>query len=563
MHSISLFSNRKPLLVFSCVYFSIQSVGYAAECTAPEKLLVPAWSSGDPLAASSSYASQTAVFQLPYDKSAAPSALLTAQQVGSVWGLAYDPQREKLYLSAVIRRHAGLGPEGAGAIYVYNQATDTLEAGAINIPNVGTVPDNVGRGLSGSTQLSHDEQAFDLVGKASLGDIDIDVSNNVLYSVNLNDRKIYSVDLNNANPSAAALATDYPMPSCTDGEFRPWALKYKEGKLYLGGVCSAEGQAGAQDQSNLNASVLAYDVAASTWSTALSFNLDYPRQSPYPGKPTGWYPWLSNSGDVSGINHSGAGERFFAFPTPILADIEFADDGHMIVGFADRTAMQFGARNYGSDTSNSSTMYYAVSGGDVLKATPAASGFNIEAISSATDEFYKGDEFPKSGEEHREASFGGLAVLSGKNEVVMSALDPENTDSSGVYWLDTTDGSKTQTVELLRNTNPAFGKAAGLGDMEIITCTTPPEPSETDLNLSKTVDKNVAVSGDQLVYTLTVTNESTVTATNVVVEDHLPTGVTWVSDDSAGNYDTTNGQWAVGDIPASESRVLKLTVRVD
>ena len=50
-------------------------------------------------------------------RSPAPTSLAVAKQVGSVWGLAWSPQRQTLYAAAFMKRHAGFGPAGPGAIY--------------------------------------------------------------------------------------------------------------------------------------------------------------------------------------------------------------------------------------------------------------------------------------------------------------------------------------------------------------------------------------------------------------------------------------------------------------
>ena len=334
-------------------------------CQDNPNLLVPCWAMGDPLAPGSNIAADPALVQLDYNHASPKQDLLTASQIGTTWGLAHDVIGDKTYLASVIRRHAGLGPDGLGAIYVYENTSTgsgTLSGTSITIPNAGSIPDNPTRGLSGTSIFSNDPDAFDLVGKAGIGDIDIDPINQILYAVNLNDKQIYELDLTSGATTATPLANSYTEPSCTMGQFRPWALKYSSGKLYLGGVCSAEDQNGSTDASNLSATVLEYDITNGTWTTILSFDLDYPRENPYPGHATGWYPWLMDNLDVPGINHASTGEVFFSFPSPILSDIEFADDGHMIIGFIDRTAMQFGARNYG--TANT-TRYYAVSGGDI------------------------------------------------------------------------------------------------------------------------------------------------------------------------------------------------------
>lgn len=78
--------------------------------------------------------------------------------------------------------------------------------------------------------------------------------------------------------------------------------------------------------------------------------------------------------------------------------------------------------------------------------------------------------------------------------------------------------------------------------------------------------------GDTIVYELVVTNQGPNDATGVVVNDLLPTGVTYVSDDGApGAYVPATGEWTVGsDVAAPDTNggvpgtaTLKITVTID
>jgi uncharacterized repeat protein (TIGR01451 family) len=85
----------------------------------------------------------------------------------------------------------------------------------------------------------------------------------------------------------------------------------------------------------------------------------------------------------------------------------------------------------------------------------------------------------------------------------------------------------------------------------------------TDVSLVKVADKSEAKRGDTVVYTLTAANIGPDTATDVAVTDKLPTGVTWVSDDSSGAYDKTTGVWTVGELLKDADKSLHITVKVD
>lgn len=91
----------------------------------------------------------------------------------------------------------------------------------------------------------------------------------------------------------------------------------------------------------------------------------------------------------------------------------------------------------------------------------------------------------------------------------------------------------------------------------------------TDVKLTKSVTPLQAKHGETVVYTLTVTNESTTTAaSNVKIADLLPAGLTYVSDDGGAQYgsdvfDESLGVWSVGDLPVGSSKILNITVMVN
>ena len=85
----------------------------------------------------------------------------------------------------------------------------------------------------------------------------------------------------------------------------------------------------------------------------------------------------------------------------------------------------------------------------------------------------------------------------------------------------------------------------------------------TDLGLTKTVDKDQALEGDTLFFTIYVTNHGPAAA-NVVVEDPLAAGLSFqTSSVSHGEYVLATGLWNVGDLPNSQSAILNLWATVD
>ncbi len=75
-------------------------------------------------------------------------------------------------------------------------------------------------------------------------------------------------------------------------------------------------------------------------------------------------------------------------------------------------------------------------------------------------------------------------------------------------------------------------------------------PSTTvDLYINKTVNNTNPLYYDYLTYTITVVNKNPeIIAKNVKVNEILPDGLTYIWDDSNGNYDPITGVWLIGDL---------------
>lgn len=123
-------------------------------------------------------------------------------------------------------------------------------------------------------------------------------------------------------------------------------------------------------------------------------------------------------------------------------------------------------------------------------------------------------------------------------------------------WLATAQTIVSPTVAVYNLHNPVGQDLLMVGEIPT-TC------PDVDLKLSKVVDKTTVKHGETMIYTLTVTNESTTDATGVKLMDQLPSGVSYNSDDGAGSYNQTTGEWVVGSLLQGESKVLKITVTAD
>ncbi|WP_046759095.1 T9SS C-terminal target domain-containing protein, partial [Kordia jejudonensis] len=96
-------------------------------------------------------------------------------------------------------------------------------------------------------------------------------------------------------------------------------------------------------------------------------------------------------------------------------------------------------------------------------------------------------------------------------------------------------------------------------DEDAISITTP----STDLEVLKAVSNTNPVIGDNIIFTITVTNLGGLNATAVEIMDILPTGYEFISaDTSSGTYDISSGLWQIPLVATSTSQTLSMTVKV-
>jgi len=89
--------------------------------------------------------------------------------------------------------------------------------------------------------------------------------------------------------------------------------------------------------------------------------------------------------------------------------------------------------------------------------------------------------------------------------------------------------------------------------------------NDADLQVLKTVDNDRPKEGEQVVYTISVTNLAPgAQASTLTVSDALPTGVTYVSDvASQGTYSDGTGIWTIGTVNSGATVTLDITAQVD
>ncbi len=309
--------------------------------------------------------------------------LATFGQVGATGGLAVQQSRGRVYAAALARRHVDYGPGGAGAIY----AVDITGAGVVDtftIPNAGNTQRAVD--ATNSTNNGHpvfgwirDSLMFDRVGKEAFGDIEIDAAETTLWAVNLNDRHLYSVNIDTLSPGYGTV-TDLGLLSATiqgDADnFRPYALKFHNGALFLGATASGQIHPTSPTIDDVSYHVYRftdpYNGVAMTeiYSSRVSptdGGLEYFRGN----SVINWHPWATTwdtayQGNLPGYPWASC------HPQPILSDIEFDSNNNMILGFRDRWGDQIGinTQSPGSgtpqDPASNVGFYETVSMGEIL-----------------------------------------------------------------------------------------------------------------------------------------------------------------------------------------------------
>ncbi len=434
--------------------------------------------------------------------------------VGSTWGLAYQRESDILFASAYLKRHVKFGPGGAGAgdetgsIYRIDNPSDGLNSAVTEFLNLN---DLIGSNVTGvnphatDASLTVDNASFVNASKISFGDMDISDDAMDLWVVNLANRNLYRLPLGSdpRNPVAPTLAqitaidmlsaANYSSgaPNCAGGNadnFRPFAVKYHKHQVFVGAVCSAEtGGAG------LDAHVYALDVSTSQFTEVLTFALNYNRGCglAFNGTCLGgvgvnsanWNPWSSTyTANAPTVNPLG---EEFAYPQPILSDIEFTNDEQMIIGFRDRWGDQIG---HNQQTPDNSSLIKGEGYGDIVRATVNAGGaswsFNATEATEGT-EFYSGDSWTDGSYTHFETGYGGLISMPSTGTVSMTNMDPitpggqTNDFAGGVRSYLVASGNVDHSYQVYSDASVGsnvgttfFGKSNGIGDLEAL-CDTP------------------------------------------------------------------------------------------
>ena len=193
--------------------------------------------------------------------------LATYGQVGTVYGIAWDPLRRKIYASSFHKRYSGYGPGGADAIYSMDMNGNSIKV--ISLDSLlgltgttgGDVHDFLPSGNGHVYDLGPGDVSLDAVGKRAFGDIDISGDFSTLYVVNLFDRRIYALDVSSGVASQTTVVNSWASPDGTgNARHRPFGLAWHNNLLWIGSV----------DENGQNAFVHSLNPSTGTTSLALT-----------------------------------------------------------------------------------------------------------------------------------------------------------------------------------------------------------------------------------------------------------------------------------------------------
>ncbi len=503
----------------------------------------------------------TFVIPNPSDTSIRPA--LTSQ-TGSLWGEAYQKKVDRFFHAAVLKRQVGVGPRGLSGIYITEKSganyalsasfslqgvtpantsgsNPALDFGAVTRSSSNFFDNNFLTSTPGNPNgdNSYDIDAFDKVGRVGIGDIDVDEKNNRLFIVNLNQRSLVTVDissttsatLNNAMAATLAPLTNaYPMQTLpgwptnavgVNGSYRPWGIKIYKGKGYIGVVNDGSVAPPANPvQSDVKARILSFDVNNITagFTTEVVFDMSTAnwKRNRFFGSPATsfqlprWYPWVRDYEQVRSFDVIATPNPQPVFsgyiPQAIIADIDFAEDGSMLVAFADRYGFQGNGTDFAPVSSSSprGTTFAAFrSEGDLLKVCKTSGGWVVEGAATSCTQSQTSPQpsynntskeffFDQSGDDNDECAEGAIATLMGSYTTVMNVIDPFPAGTApasaffrtqGIQFVNNTTGNKTKAVRLVAEINNFSAmpqilsrdpeKGNGMGDIEYALCPQP------------------------------------------------------------------------------------------
>ncbi|WP_330286953.1 SdrD B-like domain-containing protein [Streptomyces sp. NBC_00576] len=418
----------------------------------------------------------------------------TKQQ--AVFGIGVDRTGNK-YLGTLVKRHTAYGPAG-NTNTIYRQfGADTTVAPFVTLPGTLTAHE------TGDNWL-HDNAVYGRVGREGIGDVDVSGDGRTLYAVNISETKLYGVAIqgsgNTVTPGTRT-GYDIPRPKACVGEWHPYGIGVRGGRVLVGGVCGAETSVTTHvpwgDPTQLSAHV--YEFRNSAFDEIFTHTLNHPRGCAYRFTKPPAGPRCTGKTTV-GAEMSAAWEAWnervpkaeqhylISAPQPILSNIEIADNGDLVLGYRDRFGDMTGTATF-AHNSTQNPLVTGVAAGDVLRACKSGTTYTLEnngSCGSLTGNLPRNGEGPGGGEFyddstalddafHDQVGEGATALQPYRDKLWGTVYDPYSAFQQGVRSRTVNNGAvqgnlliqPTWNSDLALRQN-LFGKANGLADLELV-----------------------------------------------------------------------------------------------
>ena len=388
-------------------------VGESDFCNANTEILTTCFVQG----ATTLRSSEPTIVGVPYGFNSASPARKFAMhgETGSIWGLAWKSKTQEIFSSSFVKQYSGLK---AGHDAIFKTVFDGSNYATSIFANLGALGQSVG--TMTNTDIA-DCNFGAQVGTIGLGSMVISPDEKYLYVVNIYNNTL--VRISTTNPTVANTVA-YQIPGTG---IRAFALKYYNNKIYVGITKPGDVM-----------TVSIFDPVAGTFADA-GLSIDAGSD------------WTSSP--VVG-----------AAPAYWLTDIDFSDNGDMLLSLSDRIGHMY---------CNAATNRLDEQKGDLMIAYKNGAGWLLEDR-SVNPEFFNEDFWVKDPAYHSEITIGSIYAMPGQGSVVAAVFDPElNSYSGGLHRYNTSTGKKEGSKELYtRETVTLFGKATGFGEI-IGTCGAP------------------------------------------------------------------------------------------
>jgi len=417
-------------------------------------------------------------------------------ETGSIWGMGWRNSTNDIFSAAFIKQYAGLTSAGHDAIFRTNlDGANPVTQTFIKLSDL-----NVDAGTLSVTDV-YDCAYGDQVGKVGLGALAFSPDESHLYVTNLHKKTVVKIDVDNPTPGTTAEIA-VPNPNCVGGSYQVFALKVYKDKLYVGVTCTADG---IKNQAQSVAHVYSMDLATNAFN--LEFSTDFIKGY--------WDDTLPSSLEI----------------THWLTDIDFTDDGNMVIALTDRKGHRYcNPISPRLDIQRPDLlMVWNDNGVWRLESNGKAGNLTGTGVSNGegpnNGEFFGDDFWIANPTYHPEIALGSIVALPGSNNIVSAVFDPmQNSYSGGLHRYSTRNGDKLSAIELYSHTiTPQFGKATGFGDL-VIKC----GPAEIEIGNFVWEDKNCNGLQDA--------GESPIAGLDIYLYDQDLNPIAFTTTDANGNY---------------------------